>query len=148
MTHTAKKSKLATILVGAALAGALAPTASAHHGAVAADEPIQVNPSTGYASVQPPAKDYSKNSVNGEYAPSKPSAVVTDYSKNSVNGQYLAPEPSSAAKPVVSDQPSDDGSDWSYAAIGAATGLGLLFVVVGVSSKNRRRQFRRHTVRA
>jgi hypothetical protein len=144
MTKTAKKSKLATILVGAALAGVLAPGASAHHGTVGSDQPIQVNPSTGYASVQPSAKDYSKNSVSGEYTPAKPSTPVTDYSKNSVNGQYVIPAPSSS-KPVVNDNPSDDGSDWAYAAIGVVGGMALLFAFVGVSSKTRRRQVRRRT---
>jgi len=138
MKHNAKKSRLATVLVGAALAAAFAPAASAHYGYQSGD-PAPVNP---YAGSSSGAKDYSRNSVSGDFTPAKPSsAPVTDYSKNAATGKFVPYVPAAAGTTPVGDtNPSDDGSDWAIAAVGAGAGIALLFGAVGLSSRNARRQ--------
>src|SRR5262245_45070646 len=114
MKHNAKKSRLATVLVGAALAAAFAPAASAHHG-YESGGPAPVNP---YAGSSSGAKDYSQNSVSGDFTPANGSpAPVTDYSKNAATGKFVPYVPAAAgATPVGDTNPSDDGSDWAIAA--------------------------------
>ncbi|HEY1277778.1 MAG TPA: hypothetical protein VGF25_22915 [Thermoleophilaceae bacterium] len=117
MTYSAKKAKLASILVGAALTGALVPGASAHHGGS-----MPVNPSTADVTGAV-VKDYSKNSVSGNYVPAKPlaSAHVID------------------TAPAANPKPSDDGSDVSLAAVGALSGTAFLLIAVGAAGAKARR---------
>jgi hypothetical protein len=100
------------------------------------------------------AKDYSKNSANGDYCVSPTTGRVAatgvtctkDYSKNSANGEYCVssstgriaaaahPSPSQPAAAV-----SDDGFSWGIAAAGAGAALVLVLAAAGAIVASRRR---------
>ncbi len=100
-------------------------------------------------------KNYSQNSVNGDYcAPatgSTQAAAATtcgkDYSRNSVDGNYCVSSVSSpiVASPQASRTPSttvakSDSFSWGNAAVGAGAALLLIAAAAGLTAVVRRRQ--------
>lgn len=120
MINFAPNKRLAVLLTGAAVAGALAPGASAKP-----YEQIYVNPSTGYAfhTVQASQRDASSDLPPGytrRYVGSSLSVVPVDEGATS----------SAASQPTV-DEPG--GLDWPSAAIGAAATGGLLLILLAAT---------------
>jgi hypothetical protein len=118
-----RNTTLATIVIGALLAGALAASASAHHGVGPSPDQIYVNPSTGYAS--PSSGSASGSEAAASVASEEPEAAVEAAS-------------------------SPSGLDWPSAGIGAAAGAALLLIVVAATSMGRPRRgqmFRRRAAR-
>jgi hypothetical protein len=85
--------------------------------------------------------DYSKNSVGGQYAPSRASAPAIDYSKNAAGGTF-APATSSPPAPSTSSASSSDdgGVDWGTAIAGAGAGFLIAFTAMGGRTVARRRR--------
>lgn len=130
MIRSARNNKIATVLIGAVLAGALAPAASANQaGDTPAEPPIYVNPSTGYPSSLPTPEDEIQVNPSTGYA-----SVAKD-------------EP----QPAVAEPQSPSGFDWPSAAIGAAAGTALLLTLlaatVGIGSRGQGSPLRRRAAR-
>jgi hypothetical protein len=126
MASVAIKRVTATALAGAAIACALcAPTASAR--------PIE-------AFVPGSAGDI----ADGRTVPPPPSSIAVPAAEE--YGDLRSPGPSES-RPVVDEPSSPEGFDLPSAAIGAATGAGLLIMVLAAGSLVRRRPLtRRHGV--
>lgn len=110
MALTGRKTWLAAIVIGTAVAGSLAPAASAG----SEREQLYVNPSTGYVTPAPPA---------GETVQVNPSTGYASVSDPSASDAVAAIEPAAAA-------PASSGFDWTSAGIGAAAGGGLVLVLM------------------
>jgi hypothetical protein len=113
MALTARNTRLAAIVIGTAVAGSLAPAASA-----ASDrEQLYVNPSTGFATPAPPADQTVRVDPSTGYA------SVREQSASDAGAVSRATQPAAAA-------PASSGFDWTAAGIGAAIGGGLVLVLM------------------
>jgi hypothetical protein len=111
MALTARHTRLAAIAIATAVAGSLAP------GAAASFERMNVNPGSGFATPAPPP---------GETVQVNPSTGYASIGEPS--DTPLAATPRSIESPTAAE--SSSGFDWASAGIGAATGAGLVLVLV------------------
>jgi hypothetical protein len=120
MSHSATKTKLAAVLIAAALAALPAAGASAHRGTVPSppSEEIYVNPSTGYPSSLPATND--------------------EINVNPSTGFAAESSPADEPRPAAGEAPSSTGFDWPSAAIGAAGGTALLLMLLAATPMRRR----------
>lgn len=116
MAFTRRTARLASILTGIAVMGALACGAAASASPAPRDE-LYVNPSTGFVTAAPAAAGTVH--VN----PSTGFASVED---------RPAPNPVATSSPVEQAPAADapDGFDWGSAGIGAAAGAGLVLALM------------------
>jgi hypothetical protein len=118
MALTKGNSRLAAILIGIAVAGALAPGAAASaEGNSAPREELYVNPSTGYVTAAPPA---------GGTVQVNPSTGFASV------GERPAPSPVATSRPIerAPTVEASVGFDWASAGIGAAAGAGLVLALM------------------
>lgn len=84
-------------------------------------------------------RDYSQNSVSGEYAAPLSGEIVKNYAMNSAGGDYAPPiyHPQSPARVVrIHDDP---GFAWGDASAGAGVALGLALLGMTTARRVRRR---------
>jgi hypothetical protein len=118
MALTATNARLVAIVIGTALAGAVAPPAAASpEGTSPPAERLYVNPSTGYVTPAPAADQTVQ--VN----PSTGYASVPEHSPADLGAGARAIEHAVAAEP-------SSGLDWPSAGIGAAAGAILMLLLV------------------
>jgi hypothetical protein len=118
MALTKGKSRLAAILIGIAVAGALAPGGAASaEGNPAPREQLYVNPSTGYVTAAPPA---------GETVHVNPSTGFASVGEPAASN----PVAMSRSTEQATTAEASDGFDWASAGIGAAAGAGLVLALM------------------
>jgi hypothetical protein len=85
------------------------------------------------------AVDDSQNAATSDYehGPLPPSGLAKDYSKNSATGDFAPAKPGSAQVLTVAD---NGGFDWGDATIGAVVTLALAIVALGATKVARRRR--------
>lgn len=164
MISSARHTRLAAALASAAVAAALAPTASANHGpnVPRPHDGIYVNPSTGFATSVSPARAEARIYVNpstgfASKTVEKPqrggsSELAPGYTRRYV-GSSLSVVPkravtrSATSQPVPTDQPGPAGFDWPSAGIGAAAISGLLLLILGATFGISKRRHHRVALR-
>jgi hypothetical protein len=127
MINFAPTNRLAVLLVGAAIAGALAPGASAKPSCW--DDQVYVNPSTGFPTCAPTTSSSAEPSQPGSSS-DLPSGYTRRYVGSTLTAVPIHPVTSTAGSKPAVDEPA--GFDWPSAAIGAAaTGALLLILLAG-----------------
>ena len=118
MALTGVKARLASVLIGIAVAGALAPGAAASaDGSSAPRDELYVNPSTGFVAAAPAAA----GTVNVN-----PSTGFASVAEQPASDSVATPGPVEQAP--AAEAP--DGFDWASAGIGAAAGAGLVLALM------------------
>ena len=111
MVLTARHTRFAAVAIATAVGGSLAP------GAAASFEKLNVNPSTGYATPAPSTPETVRVNPSIGYA-----------SIGQPSDTAVAVPPRSIVSPTAAE--SSSGFDWASAGIGAATGAGLVLMLV------------------
>jgi hypothetical protein len=117
MALTVRNARLAAIVIGIAVAAALAPAAVASADGSSSDDRFYVNPGTGYATPAPAADETIR--VN-------PSTGYASVAERSASEPVAAARPT---EPAVATERSS-GFDWASAGIGAAGGAALALILM------------------
>jgi hypothetical protein len=129
MINFAPTRMLAVLLIGAALAGALAPGASAKPSCW--DNHVYVNPSTGFPTCAPTTSSSAEPSQPGSSS-DLPPGMTRGYVGSSLSVVPIDPVSSTAGSQPAIDE--STGFDWPSAAIGAAAAGALLLILLAAAA--------------